>query len=78
MIKVWEARSASVRNTLSGAVQSVMCVAFSPNDELILGGSNDNTVRLWNIQYGRVRVSFLPTLTYTHTHANHRNVFVVV
>jgi WD40 repeat protein len=40
-----------------GSVQSVMCVAFSPNDEFVLGGSNDNSVRLWAVQYGRVRVT---------------------
>jgi WD40 repeat protein len=42
---------------MMGSTQSVMTVAFSPNDEFVLGASNDATVRLWSVQQGRVRVT---------------------
>lgn len=48
----------NLRSTLSGAVQSIMCVRFSPNDELVLGASSENSVLLWGVQNGRIRVDF--------------------
>ena len=32
-----------------------MCVRFSPNEEFILGASNDNAARLWSVEQGRIR-----------------------
>jgi WD40 repeat protein len=54
-VKVWEARTGQPRATLSGAAASVLCVAFSPNDEFVLGASSDNATRIWSIQQQRVR-----------------------
>jgi autophagy-related protein 16 len=42
--------------TLSGCLQSVMSVSFSPTSEYILGTSNDQSVRIWHIS-GRSRLS---------------------
>ncbi|RUS17762.1 autophagy protein 16 [Endogone sp. FLAS-F59071] len=56
-IKVFDARTGNPTQTLTGALQSVMCVAFNSKDDLILGASNDNATRLWNLQTGRIRIS---------------------
>ncbi|KAI0223805.1 hypothetical protein L0F63_002512 [Massospora cicadina] len=41
--------------TLSGAAQSVMYTEFSPTSELLLGASNDNSVKLWTIRTARLK-----------------------
>ncbi|KAJ9048793.1 hypothetical protein DSO57_1031276 [Entomophthora muscae] len=41
--------------TLTGASQSVMYTEFSPSNELLLGASNDNSVKLWNIKTARLK-----------------------
>jgi WD40 repeat protein len=42
--------------TLVGATQAITCIHFSPNEELIVGSSSDNNLRVWGIQHGRERV----------------------
>eukprot|EP01119_Soliformovum_irregulare_P006508 TRINITY_DN1859_c1_g3_i4.p1 TRINITY_DN1859_c1_g3~~TRINITY_DN1859_c1_g3_i4.p1 ORF type:complete len:517 (-),score=137.73 TRINITY_DN1859_c1_g3_i4:185-1735(-) len=54
-VKLWDVRSGTLKSNLMGSVQSVMNVAFSNNDEMVLGASNDNGVRVWSIQQGRVK-----------------------
>jgi autophagy-related protein 16-1 len=58
-LHLWDARTGTSRSVLHGAVQTLMGVAFSPNDELVLGVSTDNSARIWSISQGRV----LHTLT---------------
>lgn len=59
-IKIWDVKTGSLKSTLTGCLQSVMCVSFNATDELLLGASNDNAARLWHLGTGRPRVSFLP------------------
>eukprot|EP01114_Cavostelium_apophysatum_P017663 TRINITY_DN5303_c0_g1_i1.p1 TRINITY_DN5303_c0_g1~~TRINITY_DN5303_c0_g1_i1.p1 ORF type:complete len:550 (+),score=120.92 TRINITY_DN5303_c0_g1_i1:166-1815(+) len=54
-VKLWDGRTGTLRTALSGAVQSVMCVRFSPNEEFVLGTSNEQAVHLWSVVYGRLR-----------------------
>ncbi|KAM9981122.1 hypothetical protein ACTFIY_003438 [Dictyostelium cf. discoideum] len=54
-VKVWDVISGQQKSTLLGASQSIVSVSFSPNDESILGTSNDNSARLWNTELGRSR-----------------------
>eukprot|EP01112_Ceratiomyxa_fruticulosa_P022729 TRINITY_DN8424_c0_g1_i2.p1 TRINITY_DN8424_c0_g1~~TRINITY_DN8424_c0_g1_i2.p1 ORF type:complete len:566 (-),score=101.35 TRINITY_DN8424_c0_g1_i2:70-1767(-) len=45
----------TLKSTLMGSMQGVMSVRFSPNEEYILGASNDNAARLWNVEQGRIK-----------------------
>lgn len=38
---------------LTGHVDAVRSVAFSPNGELVASGSDDNSIRLWNLATGK-------------------------
>eukprot|EP00013_Stygamoeba_regulata_P023917 CAMPEP_0177652472 /NCGR_PEP_ID=MMETSP0447-20121125/13152_1 /TAXON_ID=0 /ORGANISM="Stygamoeba regulata, Strain BSH-02190019" /LENGTH=582 /DNA_ID=CAMNT_0019155727 /DNA_START=56 /DNA_END=1804 /DNA_ORIENTATION=+ len=53
-LHLWDARTGTSRSVLHGAVQTLMGVAFSPNDELVMGVSTDNSARIWSISQGRV------------------------
>lgn len=55
-VKVWDVLTRSLKSTLHGCLQSVMCVAFNSTDEYILAGSNDNAARLWHLATGRAKV----------------------
>ncbi|KAF8969538.1 hypothetical protein BGZ46_010659 [Entomortierella lignicola] len=54
-IKIWDAKTGTLKSTLTGCLQAVMCVSFNATDELLLGASNDNAARLWNLGTGRPR-----------------------
>ncbi|KAI1311954.1 hypothetical protein EDD11_003234 [Mortierella claussenii] len=54
-IKVWDVKTGSLKSTLTGCLQAVMCVSFNATDELLLGASNDNAARLWHLGTGRPR-----------------------
>ncbi|KAF2070613.1 hypothetical protein CYY_008070 [Polysphondylium violaceum] len=54
-VKIWDSLSGTSKANLMGASQSIMCTQFSPNDETILGTSNDNSARLWSVDLGRPR-----------------------
>ncbi|RUP51745.1 WD40-repeat-containing domain protein [Jimgerdemannia flammicorona] len=41
--------------TLTGSLLSIMCVAFNAKDDMVLGASNDNATRLWDLATGRLR-----------------------
>lgn len=60
-IRIWDVKTGSLKSTLTGCLQAVMCVSFNATDELLLGASNDNAARLWHLGTGRPRVSlFFP------------------
>ncbi|KAG0369623.1 hypothetical protein BGZ54_009432 [Gamsiella multidivaricata] len=54
-IKIWDIKTGSLKSTLTGCLQAVMCVSFNASDELLLGASNDNAARLWHLGTGRPR-----------------------
>lgn len=55
IIKLWDASQGSQISSLQGPIQSLMIVGFSPDDQFILGSSNDNSTRLWVQKTQRVR-----------------------
>ena len=57
-IIVLDAITGSSRSVLSGHVESVTSLAFSTDGALLVSGSFDDTIKLWNIQSGRVIKTF--------------------
>jgi COMPASS component SWD3 len=39
-------------DTFTGHANSINCLAISPNGEMLASGSEDNTIRLWNLETG--------------------------
>lgn len=52
-IKLWDARTGQLTNTLSDHRSSIYSVTFSPDGKQVLSGSVDQTVRLWNVATGQ-------------------------
>jgi WD40 repeat protein len=48
-VRVWDAIAGAHKHTLTGHKDYICCVAFSPNGLHIILGSNDRTVRVWNV-----------------------------
>src|SRR5439155_10308828 len=51
-IQLWDIRSGKEVFTLRGHTALVTCVAFSPDGQRLVSGSNDHTVKLWNVATG--------------------------
>lgn len=55
VIRLYDTTSISLKSTLQGATQSVMVTAFSADENLVLGSSNDNSTRIWHLPTQRLR-----------------------
>ena len=53
-VKIWNAATGQVENTLQGHSDSVRSVAFSSDGSRIVSGSADETVKIWNAATGEV------------------------
>ena len=53
-MKIWNAATGDVEQTLAGHSSFVWSVAFSPDGSKIVSGSEDNTVKIWNAATGDV------------------------
>jgi len=47
------AQEAKLRDTLKGHTSHVGSVAFSPDGRTLASGSEDNTIKLWNVATGK-------------------------
>ncbi len=55
-VRGWDIATGAERRVLKGHSDSVTAVAFSPNSQLIVSGSRDKTVRVWDITGAERRV----------------------
>ena len=53
-VRLWDMRSGASKGKLTGSVSTVQYVDLSSDEKLLIGASSDNTIRLWNIESGRV------------------------
>lgn len=60
--QIWQVSNGMLLRTLQDQDQSLNGVAFSPDDRLILTGSDDETARLWQVSSGKL-LAILPSHT---------------
>ena len=52
MIKIWKLESGEEMKTLKGHSGSVYSVAFHNNKNILVSGSGDATIRIWDLDTG--------------------------
>jgi WD40 repeat protein len=52
-VKVWDAQTGKEVFSLQGHSATVNCLAFSPDSQRLASGSEDLTLRIWNLQKGQ-------------------------
>ncbi|KAJ3021655.1 UNVERIFIED_CONTAM: hypothetical protein HDU68_009518 [Siphonaria sp. JEL0065] len=50
-----DARTGATKSSLIGSLQAIMSVSFSLDGDLVMGTSNDNSVKIWSISTSRLR-----------------------
>ena len=48
-IKIWDFDTGKLLKSLEGHEEEVCCVSFSPNGDYIASGSEDTTIKIWNM-----------------------------
>lgn len=69
LVRVWQLSTHRLQTTLNGHIGHVTCVTFSPNNLLVLSGSEDRTVVVWQLADNS------PSLTYK---VRIRNIFLQI
>ncbi|KAM0329936.1 hypothetical protein ACHAQA_004103 [Verticillium albo-atrum] len=56
-VKIWDAHTGQLMDTLVGHMAGVSCLAWSPDGDTLATGSDDKAIRLWDRVTGRPKVS---------------------
>jgi WD40 repeat protein len=56
-VQVWNADMGTQQLVMHGHKDTVRCMAFSPNSQLVVSGSNDRTVRAWDTTTGTQQIA---------------------
>lgn len=51
-IQIWNAHTGESLHTLNGHTKHICSIAFTPNGETLVSGSEDSSIRLWDITFG--------------------------
>ena len=54
-LQIWKINTKYVRNAFKGHTHPIYTLDFSPNGQLLISASDDNTVRLWNMHDGATK-----------------------
>lgn len=57
-MNVWQMNSHELQSTMEGHLNTVSCVAISPNSIFAVSGSEDNTAKVWGLTLGSVVSTF--------------------
>ena len=55
-IRLWDTANETTVKALSGHTDDINTVVFSPDSKILASGSNDKTIRLWDLQNGEVKI----------------------
>jgi len=53
-VKLWDAITETELRSLEGHTETVLCAGFSADGTMIVSGSSDKTIRIWDTETGRV------------------------
>lgn len=54
LVKIWTLATGETQSTLEGHTAAVTCVAYAPNGNFCVSGSDDKTVRVWGLKLGLI------------------------
>lgn len=55
LVRLWDVASGTELGQFAGHAGPVQCVAFSPDGQQVVSGSQDTTVRVWQVEGRRER-----------------------
>ncbi|KAL9615212.1 MAG: hypothetical protein Q9167_000306 [Letrouitia subvulpina] len=52
-VKIWDASTGKPLHTLEGHLAGISSIAWSPDSKILASGSDDKSIRLWNVSTGK-------------------------
>ena len=60
LIKLWDLATGELIQTLSGHQGKVSALAVSPDNQLLMSGSEDQTIKIWQLRDGKLLRTLSP------------------